>query len=324
MKRGIAFLTLLIVITSLSCDDQLNPYGDFKERYVLNCIIRGDTTFQVATLTKSYTSGDFDPYSATNDPSVKNSIIRIWNKEKVALLRDTTIERPPESLYKTPYTVFYSKDFQPEANSLLEIEAVLPNGKRLVSTAKIPAAIDIADVISDKLIPPANKDFLKVQWLSSQKDAVFITRLAIYYFKHEGGVKTRNLAIIPINYVQFNDEWIPNLPKPTSDFSYTVDMSTVNKAMELISQGDPNKERYEILSCIMEVLSLDENLSVYYNSTARGRDIYSVKLDETDFSNISGGYGIFGVYMRDYHVLWFTHNYIRSFGYIPGLTDPQQ
>lgn len=324
MKRGIAFLTLLLVITSMSCDDQLNPYGDFKERYVLNCIIRGDTTFQIATLTKSYTSGDFDPYSATNDPSVKNSLIRIWNKEKVALLRDTTIERPPENLYKTPYTVFYSKDFQPEANSLLEIEAILPNGKRLVSTAKIPAAIDIADVISDKLIPPANKDFLKVQWLSSQKDAVFITRLAIYYFKHEGGVKTRNIATIPINYVQFNDEWIPNLPKPTSDFSYTVDMSTVNKAMELISQGDPNKEKYEILSCIMEVLSLDENLSVYYNSTARGRDIYSVKLDETDFSNINGGYGIFGVYMRDYHVLWFTHNYIRSFGYIPGLTDPQQ
>ncbi|MDQ7816854.1 MAG: DUF4249 family protein [Melioribacteraceae bacterium] len=323
MKRGFAFFILLIVFASMSCDDQLNPYGDFKERFVLNCILRGDTTFQVATLTRSYVSTDFDPYSATNDPTVKNSIIRIWNRDKVAVLKDTTIERPAESLYKTPYTVFYSNNFQPEAQSLLEIEAILPNGKRLTSTAKIPADIEIADIISDKVIPPVNKDFLKVQWLSSQKDAVFITRVAIYYFKHEGGVKTRNLAIVPINYVQFNDEWIPNFPKPTSDFSYTVDMSTVNKAMELISNGDSIKERYEILSCIMEVLSLDENLSVYYNSTARSRDIYSVKLDETDFSNISGGYGIFGVYMRDYHVLRFTHAYIRSFGYTPGLTEPQ-
>lgn len=98
-------------------------------------------------------------------------------------------------------------------------------------------------------------------------------------------------------------------------------MSTVNQAMELISKGDPNKSNYIILSCIAEVLSLNEELSFYYNATARDRDIYSVKLDETDFSNIENGYGLFGVYMRTYHVMRFSHDYIRSFGYEPGLTD---
>jgi hypothetical protein len=312
-----------IVFVIYSCEEDFNPYGELKERFILNCIVRGDSNFQTATLTKSYTSENFDPYSSTNDPSIRNAIIRIWNKNNVAILKDTIAERPEGDLYKTPYTLFYTNKLKPDPNSLIEIEALLPNGKRLTSTANIPSVVTVTDILSDKKIPPDNKNFIKISWESDQKDAVFITRLAIYYFKHEGGQKTRNIAIVPINYVKFGNEWIPNNPKPTSDKSYAVEMETINKAMELISIGDPNKDRYEILSCIMEILSLDENLSLYYNSTARGRDIYSVKLDETDFSNIRGGFGIFGVYMRDYHVLRFTHAYINSFGYIPGLVDPE-
>jgi len=62
-------------------------------------------------------------------------------------------------------------------------------------------------------------------------------------------------------------------------------------------------------------------LSKYYNSTNRSLDTYSVKLNETDYSNITNGYGIFGAYVRKYAGIRFTHAYIESFGYTPGVSD---
>ncbi len=323
MKKFFSILFIgLTLIASYSCDENLNPYGEFKDRFVLNCIIRGDTTFQSATLTKDYVVDGFNPFSNTTNESVQGATVRIWSgNDIVAILRDTTIARPEGDPYQTPYTVYYTNNFQPEGDTPLSIEALLPNGKRLTCSTVAPAPLSMVSYSSDAAIPSGKKDYVKFAWTTTQKDPVFITRLAIYYFKHSGGQKVRNVAVVPANYVQYDNTWVPNFPKPTSEMAYSVDMKTITKAMELISDGDPNKSNYEILGCILEVLSLDPGLSTYYNATARSRDIYSVKLDETDFTNINGGFGVFGIYMRTYWVSFLDHAYIQSFGYVPGLKE---
>lgn len=324
MKKLIGSIAFTAVIfLNLSCEEDFDPYGEHKERYILNCVIRGDTTFQTATLTKNYSVNNFDPYSNTEDQAIKDAIIRIWNGDKVTILKDSTIDPPEGSLYKRPYTIFYTNNFQPEPNSSVEIEAILPDGKRLTSTANVPGVLNMSKAQSSDRIPPTSENFVKVKWTSAQADPTFIVRLAIYYFKHENGKKIRGIYTVPMKYLQYDDKYLPSYPRPQSELIYAVDMETVNKSMELISYGDSDKSKYEILSCIAEVLSLNDELSFYYNATARSEDIYSVKLDETDFSSIKNGYGLFGVYMRAYYVLKFTHAYIRSFGYEPSLTEVQ-
>ena len=323
MKRLTRLIFVAVIaILSLSCEDSLNPYGSLDERYVLNCVIRGDSTFQVATLTKSYMVTNSNPYSDKEDQGIKGATIRLWNgNDKVAFLHDTTISEPEGSLYDRPYSAYYTNQFQPKDNSTVQIEAILPNGKKLTSSAKVPSRISIFPGSTTDQIPPKSGNDIFIKWISDQKNPVFIIRLAIYYFKYENGQKKRGIYTIPLNYVKFNDGYIPIYPKPQSESAYVLSMETIDKAMELISKGDDDKSRYEILSCIAEVLSLNEELSFYYNGTARSGDIYSVKLDETDYSNIENGSGLFGVYMRTYSLLRFKHDYIKSFGYTPGLTD---
>ena len=320
-KLIFCFTVGLAVLLIYSCEENLNPYGDLQNKYVLSCVVRGDTTFQSATLTKSYQAANYDAYANTTDESIHGATIRIWSgNNKVAILRDTTIARPAGDPYKTPYSTYYSKNFQPNPNDTITIEAILPDGKRLKSSTVAPASITITNQ-SDTQIPPVSRNYLKFAWDTDQKDPVFIPRLGIYYYKHENNTKTSHIAVVPASYIKYDNEWISNFPKPSSEKGFVVDMATISTAMQLISGDDPAKSNYEILGCILEVLSLDHNLSLYYNATARGRDIYSVKLDETDFSDITGGYGVFGVYMRNYKVAFFNHSYIESFGYTAGLEE---
>jgi hypothetical protein len=322
MKKTFLYLIVsLALILAYSCEENLNPYGELKDQFVLNCVVRGDTTFQSATLTKSYQTSDFNAYSNTEDQTIHGATIRIWSgNDNVAILKDTTIARPEGDLYKTPYSVYYSKNFQPTPGDTITIEAVLPNGKRLKSYTTAPGEVTMSSK-SDGSIPMSSQSYIKFIWDTSQQDPIFITRLGIYYYKLENNTKTVHIAVVPLNYVKYGEELIPNYPKPSSDKGISVDMSVISKTMELLSKDDPVKSNYQILGCILEVLSLDKNLSAYYNSTARGSDIYSVKLDETDIGNIIGGSGIFGVYMRAYKVSFLTHSFIKSFGYIPGLEE---
>ncbi|MCX6173462.1 MAG: DUF4249 family protein [Ignavibacteriales bacterium] len=322
MKK--CFFTIVMIITSVlffSCEENLNPYGDFKEKYVLNFIIRGDTTFQTATLSKDYVVYNADPYSNTDDHSVKGAIVRIWQKDQVHFLRDTTIQRPGPTNYQTPYSVYYINNFQPEENSKIDIEALLPNGKRLTSSSTVPSKVNFNYTLTDTIIPMPGKKIVSTFWATDKQNEVTLPRLMILYYTYSTGVKKLNKFIIPLSYLNIDNNLVPNYPTPSLMQGYTVDLATVNKSMELLSAGDPNKSGYEILVAIIEVYSFDTNLSLYYNSTARSGDVYSIKLDETDYSNINGGFGIFGIYMKSQWAIRFSNDFIKSFGYTPAFNN---
>lgn len=321
MKKLLLILPMLFLII-VSCEDSFDPYGELKNKYVFSCVIRGDTTFQTAYVTQSYMVDNYEPYSNIQDPSIKNVQIRVWEEDKVALFKDTTVGRAPDSKYKTPFSFYYTNNYQPKAGAKIEVEALLPTGKRLTSSTRVPYSITFSKSNSDTNIRLTN-DYVQVRWKTGQINPVFIPRMFIYYTKPVDGKQVRFSAVVPLNYVEFNGKSKPNYAKPSSDLAYSVEMKTFKKTMELISEGDPDKSKYIIYSTFVEVYSLDENLSTYYNATARNNDAYSVKLTETDFSNVLNGAGIFGVYMRNYYLLRMKHDFINSFGYTPGLSDVQ-
>ena len=87
----------------------------------------------------------------------------------------------------------------------------------------------------------------------------------------------------------------------------------------MISQGDPNKKDYKIYGAVFTLMIFDENISNYYSTTNGFLDDFTIRIDEKDYSNIQGGLGIFGTYRTQSTGAVFTHNYIKSFGYTPGL-----
>ncbi|MCX6170748.1 MAG: hypothetical protein NTX65_15515 [Ignavibacteriales bacterium] len=316
MKRII--LSVLIIISIVSCNENFEPFGELKDKYVLNCIIQGDTTFQVASVTRTYTNNNYDPYSNEVDPNVSGALIRLWNGDSLVTFRDTTITRSNDSKYITPYHLYYTNKFKLVSN-LLEIEAILPNGVRLTANTTIPNSIRFISV--DKVVPPKTKTHIDFAWALGTVDNAYLTQMSIYYYKADDPKKTIHIAYVPVQYVNKNGRDYPIAPRPNNSNELKLDVETISKTMELISDGDPNKVNYVILGPILEVASFGKSLSTYFNSIAHANDAYTVNLSEVDNTNINNGVGIFGIYLRNYLPFDFTHAYIKSFGYTPGTAD---
>lgn len=323
MKKIIIAASVLLTIFLASCNDEFNPLGKAKEKYILNCIIRSDTSYQVLTLTHSYTSADFDPYSNTADPAIKGAVVKLWEgNDKVTSFFDTTIARDSSSLYKTPYTIYHARGIQPGAGTVLDLEATLPNGKKLTATGTVPQKPVFIKLghggDGDTIVPPVQKTYVRAQWghTAAAKGTIYLPRMYIVYKVPVNGVEVKKIKLVPKEYITSNGVEYAEYPGMTYYPWLTVDMTVIERCLTEISEGDSDKEKYKIYSIVVDVISLDNNLSTYYNATNKNNDPYSVKPNEAEYTNITGGYGVFGIAYIASTIIDISAPYVRTFGYV--------
>ncbi|MFA7227834.1 MAG: hypothetical protein WC061_02270 [Melioribacteraceae bacterium] len=327
MRKLIFFLlTAAGFIISVSCDDQVDPKTEFREIYALNCVIKGDTSFQVATVTRSYNIDGFDPLTNTSDPFIKGAKIKLTYQStgETLYFRDTTLVRPEDSRYKTPMSYYYIKNFKPGYESPISIEAVLPNGK--VLTAKSTTLFISRWAIEDKLytIPLAVFGrYLVFNWNAatpSTKDEkiYYVPELIIKYAKIENGNQIELQKKVPLYYISGESGEFPLYPSIQSNATNVhFDTLMIRRSLEEISAGDPNKQNYIIHNAVFRLLITDRNLAVYYAAQKTFMDEFSVRVTQPEFSNINGGLGIFGTMNSTQIEVPIKMDYIKKFGYRP-------
>ncbi len=326
MRKLIFFLFIAInIILLISCDDQVDPKTNFKDVYALNCVIRGDTSFQVATITRSYNVDGFDPLTNTADPFVKGAIIKLTyqNSGKIYTFRDTSVVRTGNSRYSTPMNYYYIKNFQPTSESPISIEATLPNGKVLRANSTTFFVSPYLIQNNFYTIPIAVfGNYLVFNWtnLTSTKDEkiYYVPELIIKYAKIQNGTPVEMQKKIPLFYISGDNGDVPLYPSIQGNITNArFDTSTIRRSLEEISIGDPNKQNYIIHKAVFRLLLADKNLAIYYSAQKTFLDEFSVRVTQPEFTNINGGLGVFGTLTSTQIDVPIKANYIKSFGYLP-------
>ncbi len=306
--KNILPLILLTILLLASCKDEVLVQTTFSEKYSLTCILRGDTNFQVAILTKDYPTPAIKNQPA---PYVKNAKITLTTKDKEFIFSDSTKVREDTSRYKDSVYFYYLNNFTPQTQTKVKIKALLPNGKSLSSEISVPRYVDFDGAVSAVKIPPPLSDNITIAWKPNEYDLLYQLKLRIIYYKRENGTYTKHEVFVPVKYGP-NDT--PVFPKPSLKAEIKFPMNVFNQVMQDISKDDPNKSNYYIDKAVYDLYVFGKDLSSYYASI-HFTDKYSIRLDEIDFTNINGGFGIFGCYLVEEMDLPIDESYINDFGY---------
>jgi hypothetical protein len=204
-----------------------------------------------------------------------------------------------------------NRRFKVEPDESIEVEVMLPNGRRLNSSTKTAGRVSFLDSSTTTIWGSVDLIFL---WTGPSVGInYFLPKFSIIYYKKEGDQNTRHEKEVPFRYEN-------NLPVPftTSKMPLvSVSINTLKRALEEISEEDSDKASYSIaLHPEFAVAAFDDVLSKYYSTSTQSFSSLTVTLDETDYSNIQGGYGIFGSFTStEYQQLKFAREFITSFGY---------
>lgn len=309
----IVHVILLLLIIS-GCEENFSPKGDFEENFALTCIIRGDTSLQIASLFSSYMVDGYDPAVNDINPAYFGADIRLWYRDTVYVFEENRIYNPynPDSIFH----YYYLDKFKPvDKGELLEIEATLKNGKRLKASCYTPGSLEFDFQKTSSILPPVNTNNFNVFWTSEDVDNFYIGRLKIKYFENtvDSSVVQRWLYL-PVRLVDNNGESIPIYPVVSKARVISYNMNAVNYAFQDLSEKFSEGNITVSTLGIIEVLSLEKNLSHYYASILEDNK-YTVRVNESDYSNVEGGFGIFGSLNKETRSIRIQPDYISSFGF---------
>ncbi|NCS87251.1 MAG: hypothetical protein AUK34_09500 [Ignavibacteria bacterium CG2_30_36_16] len=313
MKKIITLILLgLFSIAFISCEENFTPKTDFKEKFIVNCIVRGDTSFQTLTILKSYDVPGYDALVNTDDPFIYAADVRMWQGDDVYVLQRGERARKDTSRYKTPFKFYSTNLFQPSERDLLEIKVILPDGKTLFGETKLPEYVTYT---GDKGIPSPESDNFALGWTGNHIYTNYLPRFSVRYRVTENNVTVTKQKVVPMSFIKTDGKLAPFYPKFSTNTRLQFTREGLDSAFYSLSGNDPNKAKYIILGGVLELIIFDDNLSKYYSSQNGFLDDYTVRLDEADYSNIQGGLGIFGSMLKQELFVGFKEEYITSFGY---------
>lgn len=314
MKKIYSIIIILFVFILIGCEENFSPKGEFEEKFALTCIVRGDTSLQIASIYSSYDVEGYDPSVHQENPAYFGADIRLWYQDTVYVFKDSSVfnSNNPDSLFH----FYYLDNFKPSAtNELIEIEATLKNGKRLKASCYTPARFVFDTKETSNTIPPVNTSTVNIVWDSDSNNNFFVGRIKVKYFLNMGGNVEQKWLILPVKLISHEGELIPIYPVPSKSHAIAYSVSAINNVMQSISSGIDNKATITVSNkAVVEVLSIDENLSRYYSSLQEDNK-YTVRVNESDYSNVDGGFGLFGSLQMNSRKITVQPEYIESFGY---------
>ncbi|MGA3245716.1 MAG: hypothetical protein ABSE41_13955 [Bacteroidota bacterium] len=329
MKRMISlFILPVIALVGLGCDESFSPKEEFQERYVLQCFVEvtgvgGYPQSVMALLARTYDVNGVDPTTNTNDPAIAGAEVTLTINQKSYYMLGALRMNPDSSRYRTKQWIYATTVPNIMPDAAISITAKLPNGKTLSARTAIPndrnftSNYDFGSGLTSPLNLQPGKPNWVISWDNSDDVEVhlFVPSLTIGYTKLVGQDEITGSVTVASQYAATPGGIIAIYPSLSTQKQCTFEFAALDSAMAHISAGDTNKTLYGVHSARLDLIEYDLPLSKYFSSINGSLDQYSIRTDESVYSNVGGGIGILGSYFIHWAEYSFDERYVRRFGY---------
>jgi hypothetical protein len=328
LRTHIWSLLVVLLFGYFGCEDNFSPKSEFENKNIMYCIINVDQRLlplsPIVILSQNYNyEGTQPPTENHNTPAIINAKVSLRFGNKVDTLKQF-IDLAPDSNYTFVPNIYYrcvkSTSYDIKQKMELELTAVLPDSNILSSKTRILEilAFDYSYYFTHGITTLIDQwrwgNTWRIMWKANDGNLYF-TRFILFYHKTKEGSNYSYSAEIPMRYVKSGNDNIPLFPNYTRNGYIEYSYAAIDSVVKNISLGDPAKSDYTIEKFSFYVVEYDKHLSNFYSSTNGYLDFYSIRLDETTYTNISGGIGIFGTSMFNSINFEIDRNYATSFGY---------
>lgn len=314
MKIFQYFLSVCFIILFFGCDDAFSPKGDFGLQYGLHSVIDVDEQSITVELFSSYDVEGYNPKASEYQPLVEDAVVYVEYKNTKYYLLDSLDTEQNKTLFYTDAVTFSKYD-------TLWIHATIADEATLSAYAILPMKIDANYSFPEISTTPTNSPYSEglygwgVGWIA--KPIYFYTAKLTLHYQEVYATETVDKYIeIPRDIMSSDNSVVPLYPDISKINRMFFRFDAIKWAMTKISENRANGvQKYLIGKAKLEILTLEEHLGKYYSSINAYFDQYSVRLDETTYTNVSDGLGVFGAFAKYEKVIRVEDKLIYDYGY---------
>ncbi len=325
MRRLLVFLCCAALLV-VSCDEAFDPHGEFVERPVMYCVMEVNGIFslsQEAILSHTVPGKELlHPAGVGSQPFIRGAeVILTTTTADVELVE--TVERTNVGTPEQAVWVSYRASRVPvKPSQPTSITATLPDGRVLRASTVAPPYLYFE--LSYRYphgfttaINPLTRGLVWTFSWAAPEGLLHIPELTLLYsvLRADSSVAYRARQIPQRTVIVGGDE-NPVYPQPMFERSVGFEFAAIDSVFARLGREEGDYREIRIQSLRMSVLTYDAPLGRFFTSVHGALDPYSIRVDQTVYSNISGGIGVFGTYLVSSLDIDVDTEYAESFGYV--------
>ena len=309
--KAINILSFVFVLL-WGCEQPFTPKGPYVQKLAVVGILSNTSDTQYVRVFKTYNPPGFDPYEVLQDQAIRGASVVVTQGASAIRYQETAIPRPDTSRFNDMIVAYAASQFRLEPGKTYNLDVTTP------SDGGASAPLTVPDTGWLRVLNPwvlsstgsgEDEDLLAVQAWISPVSLGYIVRFYLDYevLQNSNWVPMRmELPSWEIKVDTTRYYGYPKLvrrsstpgPKGTlqSEGAYFMPWIYQEKVGE-ISATYGNKARLGRLFFVLT--QVEQNLYTFYNLANGYQDAFSIRLDMPDWTNISGGLGVFGAMVED-------------------------
>ena len=301
--RRLFLLPIVAALAGLSCDESFSPKEPLVDRAFLYCIVnysRLETRTQFAIVNRSYDVNGTNPVVNGVDPFIDGAEMKLSVRTTEYLFRSGSMSGADTTRYGTPVKYYAARNVLVYPLDVVTVVASLPDGSRLSGHTTVPAVkpLESHPTYVSGFTTQVNRftqgERYVLDWEDGSHDGhLFFPSLTLTYEREDSADKSFAIAV-PTGISVQNGHRVAVYPHPSTATHCEFTFEAIDEAMRSIAEGDTLKSRYRPVSLNFTVVECDFALTRYYMSVNGALDQYSLRLDESTYTNVQGGSGVVG------------------------------
>lgn len=294
------FCPVSVIILISGCDVSINPSGPIQPRLVVYSIL---TTFSDTQYVRVYSSMSLN----SEETSVNDAIVTVTDGSNTYAFRYMPISGPNTSRHKNNIDIYYAYPFRPQENKEYTLTVATTTMGTATAKTRIPGKGSIECYTLAELYGGSIQPVVARFTLDDLAKAYLVRMYIVYtadnpWEPEETRTKEKYFEVPSFwKVLDYNYELhLKIFPSPTRRISppgqkyYLAATFPYPTRQESVYHIVHHNFNARFKRAVFYLIQFDEPWYKYYATGNLFQDRLAVRLDSPDYSNIEGGFGLFG------------------------------
>jgi hypothetical protein len=295
-------MTLLI---AGGCDQSFDPRGPYVKRLVVYSVLSERSDSQYVRVYTTYNPSGFDPLENTSDTYVRNAKVTVTDDSTTYSFKEAVIPRDDKNRYASDLVAYLAYPCSARLEKRYSL-AITSDQGNATATVTIPGKGYVYNNTPSIFIRPDSytEDIPVSVGLSSAAQGYLVRLYVNFDVVSDESVVHKRLEV-PSAMVSTASPQVQytyaTLTRRPAEAAYSYFNIFFSRAAYIQFQKDVIAQYggFRLTSATFILTQVETNLYNYYSLANGFLDPYSVREDQPDYSNIVGGFGVFGAMAED-------------------------
>jgi hypothetical protein len=296
-------LALAVVVAS-GCNESFEPKGTYEQKLVIYSVLSNRSDSLFVRVYSSYNPSGHNPLDNTVDTDLQGAQVTVSNDSVSYVLGEVAIPRTDKSRYTANINGYLAQPFQYQNGKTYTLTVTASAGNASAKVATPGAGLVEANNGFILKAPEKYNEDISAKVRLSPVTIGYVLRLYVEFDAVVGSQTIHVRAEVPRAIrssaeVGFVYDYPMLIRRITDRFVvYEIVYFGLDAYKAFLLDQLTNYGEMKLTRGTFVLTQVESNLYKYYNLANGFLDEFSIRSDLPDFSNITGGFGVFGA-MRD-------------------------